>query len=75
MEKGLIGTVNFEVIEKFTQKRLLLLTRKCRTTLSSEVALLSVDRARLLMEIVPTERKRLLLTNSRSRLPFCISEW
>lgn len=66
MEKGLIGTVNFEVIKKFTQKRLLLLTRKCRTALSSKVALLSEDRARLLMAIVPTERKRLLLTNSRS---------
>lgn len=66
MEKGLIGTVNLEVIEKFTQERLLLLTRKCRTTLSGEVALLSGDGARLLMEIVPTGRKRLLLTNSRS---------
>lgn len=55
--KDLIGTVNSEVKEKFTQKRLLLLTRKYRVPLHREVALLSGNGVRLLWRLFPLKGK------------------
>ena len=58
MEQGrsLVGTLNFGVTEKFTQNKLLFLTRKKKK--KTRISLSGLKRNKPVLQIVPTEKKR-----------------
>ena len=58
MEQGrsLVGTLNFGVTEKFTQNKLLFLTRKKKK--QTRISLSGLKRNKPVLQVVPTEKKR-----------------
>ena len=61
MEQGrsLVGTLNFGVTEKFTQNKLLFLTRKKKKKKKkNRISLSGLKRNKPVLQVVPTEKKR-----------------